>query len=675
MTRMPAEQALRGAQRKAGPSRGRGGGGSESWRARLEESAALIVPLLLLLGLALSAGGFELSNRHVAGLATWLLVVGMLVLGGAGRIPLGRTFYWATGLIAALALFSALSSSWSGSIELSVIEADRVVVYLGFFVLALLLAQTDRSRQRFGEGIGIALIAIALLALASRLLPDLLSVAEDPQAGARLSYPLGYWNGDAVVFGIAIGLALWLSRRSLNGAIRWAATAFLPAVMLALYLTYSRGGLLAALVACGCLIALSQDRLWLLATLAIGVLGALPAVIAVQASNSLAENLHDATIADEGLLVLGILIAGSLLAVALNAGLRRMERRQGRLTDRAIAASRNPRVLKRFALAGAVVAIAAAIAVGGRAWHQFNSPDVQSPNNSADHIIQLSDSGRSEFWRVAIDAFEEKPLLGHGAGTYLFSWHQLRHEPVPNLEAHSLYLQAFAELGLVGGLLVLAMVGVLLWAGFAAWRAAEGRPRDLFAALLGSCLAFAVCSAIDWFWEIAVIGAIFFLASGVLVAGRCAQVARERASGNGHEAPRGFGFAVAGLAVAWISMVALVGPLLVDREIDASNSAVVDGNLASAVSHAETARKVEPWATTPLKQLGLLAEREGNYPLAIGRLNQAIEREKDNWLLYYLRARVEHEAGNEAAAQKNLTEARRLNPEEKCLEGGFEGCG
>ena len=51
-------------------------------------------------------------------------------------------------------------------------------------------------------------------------------------------------------------------------------------MLLALYFTYSRGGLLALVVAGGCLIALSHDRLWLLATLAIGALGALPAVLA-----------------------------------------------------------------------------------------------------------------------------------------------------------------------------------------------------------------------------------------------------------------------------------------------------------------------------------------------------------------------------------------------------------
>ena len=45
--------------------------------------------------------------------------------------------------------------------------------------------------------------------------------------------------------------------------------------------------------------------------------------------------------------------------------------------------------------------------------------------------------------------------LGHGAGTYQFSWDQLRSISIPVHDAHSLYLEAFAELGLIGGLLVL----------------------------------------------------------------------------------------------------------------------------------------------------------------------------------------------------------------------------
>jgi tetratricopeptide (TPR) repeat protein len=671
---MPAEQALTTARGQVGPSGG-DGGGSHSWRARLEESAAAIGPPLLIGGLALAGGGFALGDRHIAGLAVWLILAAMLALGAAGRATLARPFYWASGLIGALALLSALSSFWSGSVELSVIEADRVLAYLGFFVATFLIAQTSQARQRFGEGLAIALIGVAALALASRLLPDLISIAADPGAGARLSYPLGYWNADGVVFGLAMGLTLWLSRRSLSNALRWLAVVSLPVVLLALYLTYSRGGLVALAVSCGCLIALSHDRLWLLATLAIGAIGALPALLAVQVRDSLAQNLNDAHIAGQGLEVLAFLAAGCLLAAALYAGLRRLERSEGRLTGYALAFSRNPRLLKATALAAALLAIGAAVAVGGRAWDQFSSPDLRSPSSPEEHFTQLSGSGRDEFWRVAVDGFDEKPLLGHGAGTYRFSWHLLRSNPVDNLDAHSLYLQAFTELGVVGGLLVLAMMGMLLWTGVAAWRGARGAERDLYAALLGAALAFAVCSAIDWFWLIAAMGAIFFLATGVLVAGRCAQLARLRVAGNGHEAQRRYGLAIVGLVVAWISALALVGPLLADREIDASNSAAAEGNLPNAVSHAETARSIEPWATSPYRQLGLLAEREGNYAAAVDWLSQAIDREEDSWLLYYLRARVAHSAGDEAAARADQREARRLNPEETCLYERFEGCG
>lgn len=675
---MPAEQALRQAQRRIAPGSGRGDGESDAWRARLEESAALISPLLLLFGLALAGGGFGLSDRHVAGLAVWLVVAGLLVLGAGGRATLGRPFYWATGLIGALALFSAFSSLWSGSIELSVNEADRVLVYLGFFVATFLIAQTEQRRQRFGEGISIALIAIAVLALVSRLLPDVLTVSQPSGTGAgRLSYPLGYWNGDGVTFGIAAGLALWLTRRALGSWLRWAAVVSLPAVLLALYFTYSRGGLLATAIACGCLIALSHDRLWLLGTLAAGALGALPAVIAVQGHRSLAEGFQNDKIAGQGLEVALILLAGMALTAALFAALRVLETRQSRFADRALAASRNPRVLRGVALGVAVLALVAAIAVGGRAWNQFSSADVQPPgSNPQGHFTELSGSGRTEFWRVALDAFGEDPVAGHGAGTYRFSWHLLRHNSVTNIDAHSLYLQAFAELGTIGGLLVLAMVGMLLWTGAMAWRGAWGRRRDLYAALLGAALAFAICAAIDWFWSIAVMGAIFFLATGVLVAARCSQLAQRRVAANGHnDERRRFGLTVAGLAVAWIAALALVGPLLVEHEIDSSNAAVANGNLAAATSDAETARSIEPWSTSPYKQLGLLAESQGDYATAVARYGEAIDREGENWLLYYLRARAESKAGEAAAAGADLAEARRLNPEEGCLDGGYEGCG
>jgi O-antigen ligase len=629
----------------------------------------------LILGLALAGGGYFLSDRHIAGLAVLLVLVVMLALGAAGKATLGRPFWWATGLIGGLALFSAFSSLWSGSVELSVIEADRVLVYLAFFLTAFLIAQTDQRRQRFAEGIGIALIGAALLALASRLLPDVFALGAGPGSGPRTGYPFGYWNADGLAFGIGTAFCLWMSRRSLTPTLRRLAVGSIPVLLLALYFTYSRGGLFGLGIACGCLLVLSHDRLWMLGTLAIGAIGAIPAVLQVQASRSLADNYPDQAAIDQGVTVLLILIGGIALSLALFALLRRIELRGGALTGRAVALSRDRRTLRAIALAAALVVIAGAIAVGGRAWDQFSSPDQQFPADPAKHFSQFSGANRHEFWRVAIDAFEEEPVLGHGAGTYRFSWDKLRHIEVPVLNAHSVYLQAFTELGVLGGLLVLGLIGTLLWTGFAAWRAAGGVRRELYAVLFAACLAFAIGAGTDWFWEIAGIGAIFFLAAGALVAARCSQLAQARAGATTLGVRRRFGLTVAGLGLAWIVALALIGPLLVDREIDTSNAAAADGDLAAAVDHAETARSIEPWAASPYLQLGLLAESQKDYATAAQRLTEAIDREEGNWQLFYLRARIRHLAGEDAAAKGDLQEAQRLNPEEKCLEEGFERCG
>ena len=609
-----------------------------------------------------------MADRHIAGLAAWLLVVALILIGFASRATLARPFRLATGLILAVFLVSALSSFWSGSVELSVVEADRILVYLGFFVAAFLLAQTDLTRQRFAEGLAISVTLVALLALASRLLPDLISVGDSYLTTSRLAFPLGYWNANGAMFGVATALLLWTSRHAAREWLRRLSAAALPAVLLALYFTYSRGGLLALAIATGCTIALSRDRLWLLATLAIGAIGALPALLAVQARRDLADNLGSQAAVDQGLTVLAILLAGIALATALFVVLRWAERREGRLAGRAVELSRNRSLLTAVGAVAAVVGIVLAIAVGGRAWDQFSSSDVQFPNQPEQHFTDFSGAGRHDFYRVAIDAFEEKPLLGSGAGTYEFAWERLRSIDQPVHDAHSLYLEAFAELGLVGGLLVLALVATLLWIGLSAWREARGPRRELCGVLFAVLLALAVGAGLDWFWEVPALGAVFFLAAAVLVAIRCAQltrpagpVARDRAE------ERGFGFAVAGLALAWIAAVALIGPLLVDRELNASEDDAAAGDIAAAVEHAKTARSIEPFAASPYVQLGLLAESEGDYATAAERYTQAIDREDRKWQLYYLRSRVEGAAGDRAAARADLIRARRLNPLEQCL--------
>jgi O-antigen ligase len=617
----------------------------------------------------------------VAGLLVWLVVVGLLVLGAAGRAILAKPFYWASGLILGFAIWSAISSLWSGSVELSVAEADRVLVYLGVFLAAFLLAQTDQRRQRFGEGIAIAITGVVLLSLATRLLPHVFDLSTEKVNGSRLKYPLGYWNAIGLFCAMATLMALWMTRRSLVPWLRWFAAAAIPPIFLALYLTYSRGGILVLVVAGALLLALSTDRLWMLLTALAGVLGALPAILYVGAHFQIANNVDEANFVTQGLVTLLLILAGSALALLLFWAFRLAEHRRPAPVARALAISRDPRVLRGIAIATLVIVVVLGIAVGGKAWNRFSSADLGVSAKPGEHFSEVSSGGRVQFWEVALKAFGEEPLLGKGAGTYQFSWNELRPLDMPVKDAHSLYLQPLAELGILGGVLIVAMVLFLLGVGFWTWRAASGRQRELYGVLLSVSFAFALGSAFDWFWQIAVVGSVFFMATAALVAARCSQIWRAGATARAREgvdpgAPsrRRFSVAVVGLAIAWLTRLALIGPLLVDREIHQSTDAIENQEFESAVNHAKTARSIEPFAATPYRQLGLLAEANSEYEEAIHRFGQAIDREDRNWSLYYLRARAEHLAGQNEAAQADLEEAKRLNPLETCLSEGFEGC-
>ena len=284
-----------------------------------------------------------MTGRHIAGLGAWLAVVGLLVLGSGPRARLGRPFYAAAGLLGCLALLSAISSLWSGSVELSVIEADRVLVYLAFFLAAFLIAQTDERRQRFAEGLVIGVTITVLLGLASRILPHVLEVAEGLGTGPRLRYPLGYWNANGVMAGIAVAMLLWLSRGGRWSGLRWFSVAAMPAMMVTLYFTYSRGGLLALTR-----LAPVRHRPLPRPPLAAGDAGdrragrSAGAAYAIPGYNSLADGFNRQASVDQGVSVLLLLLAGTAVSLLLFGLLRRLERRDAGATRRAVEISAPP---------------------------------------------------------------------------------------------------------------------------------------------------------------------------------------------------------------------------------------------------------------------------------------------------------------------------------------------
>ena len=90
-------------------------------------------------------------------------------------------------------------------------EFDRVSLYLGVFALCSLLFRR-RDLAAWCDGIGFGIVAVAVVALVSRVFPGMIGretgAAILPALTSRLSYPVGYWNGLGILCGLGLPLVL-----------------------------------------------------------------------------------------------------------------------------------------------------------------------------------------------------------------------------------------------------------------------------------------------------------------------------------------------------------------------------------------------------------------------------------------------------------------------------------
>ena len=92
------------------------------------------------------------------------------------------------------------------------------------------------------------------------------------------------------------------------------------------------------------------------------------------------------------------------------------------------------------------------VAAGG---HQQAPPATGATNQRFSSL----GSNRYAYWRVAIDTGADHPLAGVGASGFRVEWLRRRHIDEVVRDAHSLELETFAELGLVGVALLAALLG------------------------------------------------------------------------------------------------------------------------------------------------------------------------------------------------------------------------
>ena len=160
--------------------------------------------------LGLSGGGFDPLVSGQAGIAIWWLLLLAVLAGALPRRRPGKLALCALGLLAAFALWTALSLRWTESTEKTAADFAQWRRSSGSSPSRCSRGQGG-ARQTIGA-VGAGIVVVAIVALLSRLHPAWFPSDRTGRfletGRERLSYPLDYWNGLAAL--IAIGLPLVL---------------------------------------------------------------------------------------------------------------------------------------------------------------------------------------------------------------------------------------------------------------------------------------------------------------------------------------------------------------------------------------------------------------------------------------------------------------------------------
>jgi hypothetical protein len=472
---------------------------------------AALARLVLLAGpaaLAFASGGYFEGPRLVAAIAAWALLA-VLLLAARGPLPRGAAFGWAAGGLAALTGWALLSRTWAPLAGPAGEDAQRDALYLAALAAGTLAWRPREWARAVEPALAAGVLIVIGYALAGRLLPGVVPEHHAFTAGGRLDQPLTYWNATGALAAIGFVLCARLAGDAgRRPALRALAAGGSVPLGLAVYLTYSRG----ALAALGCgLVALGLlAPTW--AQLRAGALcvqaGVYVAAL-VTAFDGVAS-LHGSTAHREGqgAAMLAVLLALTLAATALQAHGCRVEA-AGRIRTGPLPLG--PRT--RLAVVVATLALAAVPYVAAVA-RERGAPAPAPAFGATPQRLGSIGSNRYAYWRVAVRTFAHHPLRGTGAASFRVAWLRERTFPETVRDAHSLYLETAAELGLAGLAALLAMLAGVAGAARRTWRRDPGLAAGPAAALA----VWAVHAGVDWDWEMPALSLVAVTLAGVLLA-------------------------------------------------------------------------------------------------------------------------------------------------------------
>jgi hypothetical protein len=441
-----------------------------------------------------SGGYFGVSHGQVGVLASglaWVVVAVVLVLEPA-PLPPSRAGRVALAGLVGFTAWTALSLLWSPLRDPGLADVERTSLYCAAFVVGAAALRGTAMARAIEPALLCGIAIVCGYALATRLLPGIVDSTTGFQAGSRLDQPLTYWNALGALAAMGLVLAVHTSSDARREArLRLAGAALVPPLGLVLFLTVSRGAHLAAGVGVVVLVLMARNRRTIAASIMGVALVALTAGIAARFHGVVELQGSTATREHEGLAVLGLTLLLSSAAVAAQAGLIRLERRDEPWTS----AVRGRPALG--VLAGAAALVCLAVGVSAFAGGEVSaSPDAKGPER-----FRTLESNREHYWRVALDTFAEQPLTGSGVHGFAADWLERRDIDETVQDAHSLYLETLTELGLPGLLLLLTFLGgagvALLRAGEPGWAAAAA--------------VWAVHAGVDWDWELPALTLVFIV--------------------------------------------------------------------------------------------------------------------------------------------------------------------